>query len=64
VTQRIRTSLERTPSAPASDDQLKLMAKAAGARGWLCVKIADLKDDFERQFATNILNRILGIKPK
>jgi hypothetical protein len=61
---RIRTSLERTPSAPATDDQLNQMAKAAGARGWLCVKIADLKDDWERQFATNILNRIMGVTTK
>jgi hypothetical protein len=58
---RIRTSLERTPSAPTTEDQMKAMAKAAGKRGWLCVKIEDLKDDWERQFATNILNRIMGV---
>lgn len=57
---RIRTSLDRTPSAPSTEDDLKRMAKAAGARGWLCVKIDTLKDDWERQFATNILNRIMG----
>jgi hypothetical protein len=59
---RLRGSLERhVPDAPASDDEIAAMARAAWLkRGWLCVRPADLLDPFERQVALNIAERRYG----
>lgn len=57
----IRTSLNRSPSEPATWDQLEPMRRRAWLdRGVLTVRLDELADDFERQFATNIGNRLLG----
>ncbi|HVO14373.1 MAG TPA: hypothetical protein VMV26_04125 [Alphaproteobacteria bacterium] len=59
---RPRGSLERhIAEAPASDDEIAAMARAAWLkRGWLCVRPQDLVDPFERQLAINIAERRYG----
>ena len=59
---RPRGSLERHVSeTPASDDEIRAMARAAWhKRGWLCVRPEDLIDPFERQLAINIAERRYG----
>jgi hypothetical protein len=59
---RLRGSLERHLSdTPASDDEIRAMARAAWLkRGWLCVRPEELVDPFERQLAINIAERRYG----
>ena len=56
----IRTSLRHAPSEPASEEQLRAMARAAWKRKVLVVWLDDLTDDFDRQWAINLGTKLHG----
>lgn len=63
---RIRTSLQRAPSAPAGLDDLRAKARVAWHKNvpdddiWLCVRLGDIVSWEDRAMAVNIGNRING----
>lgn len=56
----IPSSFPKPPREPLSWEQLKPMAREAWRRGVLVIRLEDLTDEWERQFAANIGNRIHG----
>jgi hypothetical protein len=58
-----RDSLAKfTPRMNATEDQMRDLAVAAARKGWLCVKVADIRDDMDRAYAVSLAVRHYGVK--
>lgn len=58
-----RDSLAKfVPFTPATDEQMRELALAATKRGWLCVKVTDIRDDMDRAYAVSLAARHYGVK--
>lgn len=60
----IRSSFPKAPREPLSWDQMKPMAREAWRRGILVIRLEDLSNDWERQFAANVGEKLYGIAPQ
>ena len=60
----LRSSLgRRTPRSPTSEAEMRDLQDQVNSRGvGVFIFWADLRDDFERQFLKNIINRLKGSK--
>jgi hypothetical protein len=68
---RLRSALGRALPVQALDDQaMRLMARAAwhkpGPDGavWVCIRLGDVIDDFDRQAVRNVADRLYGKRPR
>lgn len=56
-----RSSMSRAAPAPINDEDLHVLARAVYRdRGWLCVRIDDLKNEIDRAFIESLGRRLYG----
>ena len=68
---RIGSSLGRAQPAQALDDEaMRRMARAAWHKPgrdmsvWVCIRLGDVIDDFDRQAVRNVADRLYGKRPR
>lgn len=62
MTASIRSSFPKPPRDPLDWPELQPMVREAWKRGILVIRLEDLSDDWERQFASNIGGRLYGTR--
>lgn len=61
MTQRVLSS----PKAPSPDDDLRAMAAAAWhKRGWACLPVAEINNEWDRAFIETVTARFYGPRSK
>ena len=68
---RLGSSLGRALPAQALDDEaMRRMARAAWHKHgadqgvWVCIRLGDILDDFDRQAVRNVADRLYGKRPR
>ena len=68
---QLRSSLGRALPAQALDDEaMRRMARAAWHKPgadfavWVCIRLGDVIDDFDRQAVRNVADRLYGKRPR